>query len=474
MGTHIGQMAQEVARMNPWWRTGASWAKHDPDLVDVARLGIGYHSKCLDDLSSGALYMLRGPRRVGKTVAMKQTIQSLLEAGVPPLAIVRVDVDGWDANAVRTVVSNTALPPVPPGQNRWWFFDEISAVPDDWAEQIRWLRGNDPEFRDATVVLTGSSATSLTAAAGVLAGRRGQVENVDRTLLPMGMRTFAETLNPALADLPRLSPGDLFTPNAKAAFADTQVWLDDLVKLWELYLLYGGFPVAVGAAKQGQPIPTWFVNDMFNVIYRDAFANGSLSESQTISLVDRLWVSLSTPVNVQSISDDTMISYDIVGRHIGYLQSAYLAWSCPQKADDHWVAKPKAPDKIYAIDPLIARMGHLRTSKRNDIDVTELVEMQIGLALRRAVASSGRAWTEEEPVLYVRTPSRGEIDFVSEALNGVALEGKYTQGGGWRRDARGVRASSFNGILTTRNVLDCADADAWAVPAATLAALLDT
>lgn len=76
-------------------------------------------------------------------------------------------------------------------------------------------------------------------------------------------------------------------------------------------------------------------------------------------------------------------------------------------------------------------------------------------------------------VFRVRTASRKEIDFVSEHLGGVALEGKYTEGA-WRSEAATVSASTWDGILATRNVLETEGKDsAWAVPACLLAYLLD-
>ncbi|MGH3248908.1 MAG: AAA family ATPase [Trebonia sp.] len=149
MSTRIGQVAQEIARMNPWWRS-PGWAENDHDLREVRDSGLGYESPCLANLKPGGLYLLRGPRRVGKTVSVKQAVQSLLASGVPPLAIVRFAADGWLASDLRTLVQNVALPPAPEGPGRWWFIDGVTAVKGDWATQIKWLRDNDPTFSTAT------------------------------------------------------------------------------------------------------------------------------------------------------------------------------------------------------------------------------------------------------------------------------------------------------------------------------------
>ncbi len=475
MTTKIGQIGQELARTNPWWRTPA-WADQDQDLRAVRDSGLGYRSPCLDDLVDGGLYLLRGPRRVGKTVAVKQAVASLLERGMPPLAIVRLAADGWSASEIRTVVQNVALPPLAEGSRRWWFMDEITVAVGDWASQLKWLRDNDPDFDAATVVLTGSNAEKLTEAAGLLAGRRGRVHDADRTLLPMGFRTFVgRVVRPDVEGVPRLRLADLRTSAARDAYAALIPWLDELVRAWELYLQYGGFPVAAAAARAGRPVDQWFLDDLFAVIFKDAFAASRLSAATTSALLSRLMEGMAAPANLNRIGDDVGISQDVVTRHVDYLRDAYLLWSCPQKAEPAWVPRRRAQDKIYATDPLVARLSHLRNPARPDVDPTVLTEMQIGMALRRAADISGQPWTGDEFLFHLRTPARKEIDFVAEALAGAAVEGKYVEGGHWRGEAATVDASAWRGILATRNVLDTsADDDrAWAVPAGMLAFLID-
>ena len=474
MTTRIGQRAQELSRLNPWWRD-AAWAATDPDLVDVQNSGLAYRSGVLDGLSPGGLYLLRGPRRVGKTVAVKQAIEDLLAAGTTATAVIRVALDGWAAKDLRTLAQNTALPPIPPGEVRYWFLDEVTAVTGNWAEQIKWLRDNDPDFRAATVVLTGSNAAALTTAAGDLAGRRGKLPNLDRTLLPMGFRTFVDQVFVGAGPTtPQLPLNGLRTPAAATAYSSLLPWLDDLVRLWEMYLSYGGFPVSVSAARAGKPLPTHFVDDVFDVISHDSFAFSRLSALAEMALLERLWQSMASPANLSKIAADLSISADVVTRHIGYLRDAYLLWACPQRTNAAWLPRERAQDKLYAVDPIVARLAHLRSPERADIDPTVLVEMQLGMALRRRIQAERPRSSTDESLFYVRTPTRKEIDFVAADLAGVAIEGKYTEDGRWVRESATVNASEWDGILATRNVLSVTGPHAWAVPAAFLAYCLDT
>jgi len=475
VATKIGQIAQELSRVNPWWRSSA-WSKTDPDLTETRQTGLNYRSGALDDLTSGSLYLLRGPRRVGKTVTVKQAIEDLLSAGTAPTSIVRVAADGWDAKDLRTLLQNVALPLLPVGSRRYWFIDEVSAVTGVWDQQVKWLRDNDPEFRRSTVVLTGSNAAALTEAGGALAGRRGDGARLDRTLLPMGFRTFATIiLGTDAPDVPAVPVEDLHCPAASEAYHQALPWLDLLVEVWELYLLYGGFPRAVAAARAGQPIPAAFGEDLFSVVSADVFKASRLPAVTEMALLERLWSTIASPANLSSVAQDIGTSPDIVARHVGYLRDAFLLWRCPQRADAAWLARDRAQDKLYAIDPLIARLPHLRNSARPDIDPTALTEMQIGLALRRRVLTERPGADNDEFLFHVRTPARKEIDFVAEDLGSVAIEGKYIEGGNWRSEAATVTASSWDGILVTRNVLETPqDSSAWAVPAAILGFLLDT
>lgn len=478
MATAVGQLAGELAQTNPWWRGGRwarDWVGTDPDLNLANETELGYVSGCLDDLEPGRLYLLRGPRRVGKTVSVKQTIEGLLDRGVPPACVVRVAADGWATKDLRALVSLPGLPRRPAGERRWWFLDEVTAVNGDWASQVKWLRDNDAEFADDTVVLTGSSADQLTGAAGTLAGRRGKGDGpTDRTLLPIGFRGFARLLEPDLPDDVELGLTELRSRQADDAYGALIPWLDVLTRTWDQYLHYGGFPVAVAAARDGEPVPVSFLDDMFNVIYRDAFASSQLSAGTTASLVERLMGAMASPLNVNNAAEDVGVTGERMRRHLEYLRDAYLIWHCPQKAEKAWTPKEKAQDKVYAVDPLIARLAHLRNPQRADIDPTVLTEMQIGMTIHRNAYKTGTPWAEETFLFHVRTPARKEIDFVSDRLAGVALEGKYTDGRKWIGESATVNASTWDGILATRSVLDTTSNAAWAVPAAFLGYLLDT
>ena len=79
-----GEIQQTLTATNRWWRDPAGWTHDDPDLREANDAPFSYVAGVLDNLAPGGLYMLRGPRRVGKSVEIKRTIDALLKGGADP------------------------------------------------------------------------------------------------------------------------------------------------------------------------------------------------------------------------------------------------------------------------------------------------------------------------------------------------------------------------------------------------------
>ena len=103
-----------------------------------------------------------------------------------------------------------------------------------------------------------------------------------------------------------------------------------------------------------------------------------------------------------------------------------------------------------------------------------LSEQQLGMALLRSSLRDGHSnYTDFDRVLYYRSATGAEIDFVGPDFGGVAVESKYGDGR-WRRSAgRTVAASPWRGVVATRTELDLEEPEMAAVPTAMLAWLVD-
>ncbi len=465
-----GEIQQRLADTNRWWSDPRGWVRDDPDLREAAeaRFHRPYTAGVLDDLTKGSLYVLRGPRRVGKSVEVKRTIEKLVSEGIEPRRIVHMSVDGWNASDLGRL-AGAASQMTPRDGPRWWFIDEITGISDGWAEQIKWLRDNDGRFRTDTVVLTGSSSSGLRESVGILAGRRGRVAAPDRVLLPMGFRSFARlTTGRKLPDgVGRLRIADLTPPRLAEAAYEIAPWLHTLADAWESYLQVGGFPRAVAGYLASLVVDPALEAELLRVISGDAFRLARITDLQTSALLRRLTDGLCSPFNVARLARELDVSQPTAQRRIDDLREAFVVWPAPRESDGFPNLRPQ--QKLYFTDPIYTR---LVPGAR--LDLTVLSEQQLGMVLLRNLEQDHPgSYVQFDRVLHYRSKSGAEIDFVGRGFGGAAIESKYVDGG-WRRGAaKTIRATKRRGVVATRTEIDLEDPEVCAVPTAVLAWLLD-
>lgn len=465
-----GEAQQILTATNRWWREPTQWVNDDPDLREAMRAPFRYQPDVLSDLAPGGLYILRGPRRVGKTVTVKDAIRQLISSGVPPRSIVHMAVDGLRSRDLGLLVDAADLL-MPGDAHRYWFFDEITGITDGWPERVKWLRDNDARFRMDTVVLTGSSTANLLGATKALAGRRGDAKAPDRVLLPIGFRAFMRLVStdtpPDMPSPPGLGIPDLTRPHLKERIAELVPWQAALIRTWETYLICGGFPAAVAqhVASRGEPFA--LRQALVDVIHGNAFRRAEWSQSQSTDVLRRLAANLCAPLNIASLANDTDVAQATLKRRLGELREAFVVWPCYREEN----LRPKlgAQSKLYFTDPIYARL-----TPESAPDFSRLSQQQLGMALLRATERAAPGtFVGFDRVLHHRTATRKEIDFVGPDFGGIAFESKYVDGG-WRRDALTLKASRWRGILATRSDTDLSNPDVSAVPAGMLAWLLDS
>jgi uncharacterized protein len=466
-----GELELQLSRTNLWWRSPDGWEADDEDLRRTVRAELSYEPEPLLDIAPDGLYVLLGPRRVGKSVEIKRAISRLIRSGVNARSIIHAAADGWrdaDLGLLEDIGRRTG------GRHRdeprYWFIDEITSVQGSWPKRIKWLRDNTALGRDC-VVLSGSSARDLEEATKELADRRGTAVNSDRVLLPMSFRSFSTAVG--LDNLPRpgpIEPRDLMDDSAEAAVEELRPWLPDLVSAWELYLRIGGFPRAVDDYMRGGDPSESFIDGLWSVCYGDAIKQNELSRVQAQTLLARLAEGLTNPVNESSIARDLDIDSKTVKARIEALQLSFITWPCYEMKQGS--PSLRTQNKVYFLDPLLARLAHLRSP-----DVTPpprqpmLSEQQLGLALHRHYEVIHRGSFPRFDQLMFERPTRKEIDFIAPWMHRVPIEGKYTSGA-WRKEAETMKAAYQAGVMATRSTIDFDD-QIRAMPAPILALLLD-
>ena len=469
----IGELQAKLTSTNGWWRLPQDWTKRDPDLQEASAAPFTHSAGVLADLERGGLYVLRGPRRVGKSVELKHTIERLIREGADPRAIMHMSVDGWSADNLGTLV-RAADRLMPPDGHRWWLIDEITAIADGWPAQIKWLRDNNPRFRQDTVVLTGSSSSNLRASIGDLAGRRGPASAPDRVMLPIGFRTFVKLTDREsgpedATGLGPLAVADLTPDRLRDAAYSLAPWLDLLVDAWEDYLRVGGFPQAIASHIRHRLVAETLQRALFGVISGDAFQRARLSDLQTTEMLRRLTRGLGSQINSSRLAREINVSPPTAQRRIDDLCESFVAW--PVHREQGLRPNLRAQRKIYFTDPIYAQIG---SGDAQTVDETALSEQQLGMALlRNSLRDSHSNYADFNRVLHFRSATNAEIDFVGPGFGGLAIESKYADGR-WRSSVgRTLTASPWRGLVATRTELDLDEPETVAMPTAMLAWLID-
>ena len=465
-----GQLTRALAAGNAWWRE-ARWERGDRDLRPLAATTLDYEPSPLSDIVPDGLYVLRGPRRVGKSLEAKRAISQLIQRGVEPRSIIHFACDELGRGDLQRLVGagRGVLTRGLEGA-RYWFLDEITSVPA-WPEAIKWLRDN-TAFGEDCVVLTGSSARDLTDAQKQLAGRLGGAGHSDRLLLPMGFRQFARAMG--LDGLPQ--PGsvrarDFMSPAVDAAFIELLPWLDALLSTWELYLRVGGFPRAVSDQLAYGDVQEDFIRALWDVTAGEAIRGAGTTPAQVQAMLARLTRSLTSPLAVESLRGDIGVESPHTAKaRLQDLLFAYLAWPCHRREGNG--PKLSAQSKYYFIDPLMARLASLRSSGMlAEADASAITEQQLGIELLRNMErEQPGTYAHFSDVMYHKTSDK-EVDFCGPRLGKLGFEGKYVDSG-WKREALTVRAAFGAGVLATRGLLDTSG-DVWAVPAPLIAWMLN-
>ncbi len=211
METVIGRRApplsagliDDLRRMNPWWEGRAL-----PALPATRRhLVRQIHLRLKRRLAPAVV--VRGPRQIGKTTAQMHVLQDLLESGVPPRNIFRIQADESPELAAfatepilrlvdwyeEEILGKTLNAAAQQGEPTYLLFDEVQNL-RDWAPQIKLL----VDHSTTQVLITGSSALRIELGRDSLAGRITTIEAGVLSLTEIAAFRGIDLGSPFLAD----------------------------------------------------------------------------------------------------------------------------------------------------------------------------------------------------------------------------------------------------------------------------------
>lgn len=307
---------------NPWWQDPENIAQ-DPHLLAIQGRTYRFTPSFLEYLTLGAgdIFILRGPRQVGKTTSLKLMIERLLHQNVEPDSILYLSCEGIES--FRELQRNLSRFLEPrKNSHAFVFLDEISFVPA-WQRAILAI-ANVGLTAQATLILTGSNARDLKESAERLPGRRGKGK--DLQLYPLSLDELGQ-----LVCFQQFSRRDLLN----------------------LYLQIGGFPRAVA-----EYVSLGTITDSTYEIYRNWIVGDAvryqLRQETLKQILFRIAETATSRITWPKLIENSPVrSHETALEYVEHLQDAFLCHI-------HYCYDPntKGPAaqkarKLYFVDPLL-------------------------------------------------------------------------------------------------------------------------
>jgi predicted AAA+ superfamily ATPase len=360
----------DFVEYNPWW-LGRKAISEDQRIAEweashfkwTPRLGETF------DWDLDIIYVLRGPRQVGKTTLVKLKIRERMEVGVEPRHIFYYPcdlVEGPD-RLVKIITSYEDSTRRDRQTRLYIILDEISSV-KDWQKGIKLLYDSG-RLKKCTVILTGSHSIDLRKATETLARRRGEVEKLrdqtpDKILLPPKFSEYADVRSQKIHDTIR--DHDLLKRDRRhrmwtqimggiipRELEELQLVSNEALTLFQDFLVTGCIPKVVDNYISTGGISKTIYEEYVSLLLRDISRWGG-KDLILGQIVRRLVETLGTNITLNKIREETNVSsHNTTGVYLDFLKDSFVA-TVIRKLDINKDA-PLARDsrKVHFEDPFI-------------------------------------------------------------------------------------------------------------------------
>jgi len=359
----------EIVSQNPWWKHGARFVQYDKSLQEAKPI---FFERRGIELKKGAIYILRGPRQVGKTTYLKDAIKKLIEKGVPPKDILYLSLDFFTSrremrNAIGYFIDTTK-----DSRKVYLFLDEITSL-EDWNLELKYMADQGITKR-GSILATGSSAVKLKEKVELLPGRG--LEGNEYYIKPLSFREFVlqsidfiaamvtrdefwESLN-GLKLVLKGSSIDL-SQSLEDTGKETQKVLPfkrELNYLFQIYLITGGLPGVINhyltnRYSKGKEAIESQVSEIF---IRDVLGDLSrLQRQETIvrqvlkAIVERYGSRYSFSKLSREIERTHITTID----YLEFLEDSFISFILYAYDFNKKEPKWKGDKKVYFFDPLV-------------------------------------------------------------------------------------------------------------------------
>lgn len=361
------------------------------------------------------IFIIRGPRQIGKTTFLKRSIKNLLSKGIDPRKMLYFAFDFGGISNEREVLDliQTFLGWIRKDSKErvWMFLDEVTYTPE-WAVGLK-VAYDQGLLQGVTVVATGSSGLDLKKGGERLPGRKGEAEGMDDLImLPVDFRTFLSlTLR---KNLPSLSSPSSFQKEEIFSLAqELSFYGKDIQEAFDTYLIVGGYPLSINLYFQKSSVENSAYHTYLQAIWGNLAKIGK-REAFFREIASVIISKKFEPVDWETIAQSTSIgSHSTVQNYVEDLTYLFVFNVLYQvKTLGGTAISFRKRRKVYFVDPFIFHtLNSWCAGSTQPFDYAsrwlESPDNKARLAESIVIASLGQKFP-----LHAFWRNRGEIDFI--------------------------------------------------------------
>jgi hypothetical protein len=316
----------KIVQQNPWWGD-----QEDIDLLLIKDSKFKIERIALP-IEKGKVYLIKGPRRVGKTIYLKQIAKRNKDKSL------YINLDSFinlkSNELMREIEAFINLK-----ENSIIFLDEVQNLKDNCSFLKAMSDLN--ILKKTTVFVTGSDPRAIEKCKQKLIGRSEE----QKIMAPLTFRQFLliatkdtnQKLNKLLQDT--ISPRDT-NSRIKEQYLLLEPHIIEIEKYFDIYLLTGGFPETINCYFANNTITKNYYEDLIQKIFE------KLDKQKTIAILSILNSSLSSSLKYVTISQKTELPKNTIKESIFELSELLLLFEVKEKQTDRL-------KKYYFKDPFV-------------------------------------------------------------------------------------------------------------------------
>ncbi len=378
----------------------------------------GYLEKCMSFLKTNVIVSIIGVRRAGKSYIMRQIIKRMMESGTPKEDILMVNLEDERFTEfypkLLDEIYETYSEFLKPGKKPVILLDEIHNMPR-WEKWVRTMQ----ELGKAKIIVSGSSSKLMSGElATVLTGR-----HLDMFVFPLGFEEFLRFNNLEIES------------KLDAVSKKTEI-----MRLFNQYLEFGGFPEVVSSKDKKQLLLTYFED----VITKDIEKRYDVKEKEKLRTLSRFYLTnISSPVTFNSLRKHLSTTTNTIERFSSFLEETNMIFFV-KRFSFKTKEQEKAARKVYSIDVGLSNAVGFRFSS----NAGKVAENVVAVALKRM-----QSFDPNTEIYYWQDSRKKEVDFVLKHVSGVKSLVQVC----WNVEEYRTKEREIKALIKASNELRCSD-----------------